>query len=199
MSRICWHESDSDLTTSLQILNELFCCCFRPVGFFPNCILLQTHCLPCSHPKKSVRHSFFSVCLTSNNVGSKLLASCSCALAKPETHPTPSSSIHLQRFLNGPPSAWQGWTSNITLQKKWRERLGKFCITDWWETNWQQQQNAEANLMSTRQRDTQIERTAVKVTSQTPFKHRQSHCHPRKPSVSASMTERDWESKVEQV
>lgn len=116
-----------------------------------------------------------------------------------KTHPTPSSSIHLQRFLNGPPSAWQGWTSNITLQKKWRERLGKFCITDWWETNWQQQQNAEANLMSARQRDTQIERTAVKVTSQTPFKHRQSHCHPRKPSVSASMTERDWESKVEQV
>lgn len=51
--------------------------------------------------------------------------------------------------------------------------------------------------MSVRQRDTQIVKTAVKVTSQMSFKQRHSHCHTCEPSVSASMTERDWESEGE--
>lgn len=67
-----------------------------------------------------------------------------------------------------------------------------------WKTNWQPWPKVEAHLMSERQGDTQIERTAVKVPSWMPFKQRHSHCHPHKPSVSASMTERDWENCREQ-
>lgn len=36
--------------------------------------------------------------------------------------------------------------------------------------------------MSARQRDAQIEWTAVKVTRRMPFKRHRSHCHPHEPS-----------------
>lgn len=100
-------------------------------------------------------------------------------------------------------SASKRHCSPVTLQKKKKMKRRGIFLSGGQKTNWQHQQNVEANLTSAARRERQRDSAAVKVASQVSFKQKYSHCHPGKPSASTWKTEGDWESrqesKVEQV
>lgn len=103
-----------------------------------------------------------------------------------------------------PSSASKRHRSPVTLQKKENEEKGwGIFLSGGQKTNWQHQQNVEANVTSAARRERQRDRAAVKVASQVSFKQKYGHRHPGKPSASTWKTEWDrasrQESKVEQV